>query len=352
MSEIRLGKDLKNNKDMHIDTFDREKNNYNINIFGQVAAGADAVALKLVGDDDRCFIVDVEGELRHIADNYTNISLGFGYKNNINPFQLIPIYDAFTDSYAVDMDEKISNLVGLILLIDSLIGEPINNCTPIIPSLISRVIKGMYKRVDTKKEAPAMTDFYKELSISADNNSLFHEELVSLASKIKLFIKGEVFDLLDRQTSIELGNEDRVIISLDSLDETMKPIVTYVSLIFLHENIFKGKKKEKTRIIWNIANLLESESLHGLANKLIRIGRVNSIGITSICKCNVSRGDLLHVLSTNSGMNILLANDRESVYNLKKCFGLAEEEVNFLENAKLNECVVLNGRHSNCILLY
>jgi len=371
-----------------IDFYDRKKlNNSNITVIGQAGSGktffVSLLTMRSALRGVRTVIIDPEGEYRKltIALGGSHIYLGTESKENINPFDIeeadILDEDGFpTGVKTVEINDKASDILNLIaVMAGGLTGGQRSIVSQITQNLyyergITEDPKSLY--VDEpyfdpitnnfyhdgmKKQMPTFSDFHASLEDYGRREE--DEEIIKLASALRMFKRGGIYGLFDCYTSSNLNNfasAPIVTFNISSLEEgILRPIGMYVALSWTWEKFIKKNPHIKKRIVCDEAWMLVSKNMAGsdftaqfLENASRRIRKRNggllvaSQNFTEFAESSQGRAVL-----TNAVVNIFLHQDSTDIDLLQDTFKLSDGEKLFLLKAKRGEILIrLHGESS------
>lgn len=371
-----------------IDFYDRKKlNNSNITVIGQAGSGktffVSLLTMRSALRGVRTVIIDPEGEYQKltVALGGAHIYLGAESKENINPFDIeeedVLDEDGFpTGVKIVKVNNKASDVLNLIaVMAGGLTGGQRSIVSQITQNLyyergITEDAKSLYVKDPyfdpvtknfyhdgMKKPMPTFSDFHSALDDYGRREA--DEEIIKLASALKMFKKGGIYGLFDCHTSQNLNNfasAPIVTFNISSLEEgILRPIGMYVALTWTWEKFIKKNHHIKKRIVCDEAWMLVSKNMAGsdftaqfLENASRRIRKRNggllvaSQNFTEFAESSQGRAVL-----TNAVVNIFLHQDSTDIDLLQDTFKLSDGEKLFLLKAKRGEILIrIHGESS------
>lgn len=371
-----------------IDFYDRKKlNNSNITVIGQAGSGktffVSLLTMRSALRGVRTVIIDPEGEYQKltVALGGAHIYLGAESKENINPFDIeeedVLDEDGFpTGVKIVKVNNKASDILNLIaVMAGGLTGGQRSIVSQITQNLyyergITEDAKSLYVKDPyfdpvtknfyhdgMKKPMPTFSDFHSALDEYGRREA--DEEILKLASALKMFKKGGIYGLFDCHTSQNLNNfasAPIVTFNISSLEEgILRPIGMYVALTWTWEKFIKKNHHIKKRIVCDEAWMLVSKNMAGsdftaqfLENASRRIRKRNggllvaSQNFTEFAESSQGRAVL-----TNAVVNIFLHQDSTDIDLLQDTFKLSDGEKLFLLKAKRGEILIrIHGESS------
>lgn len=371
-----------------IDFYDRKKlNNSNITVIGQAGSGktffVSLLTMRSALRGVRTVIIDPEGEYQKltVALGGAHIYLGAESKENINPFDIeeedVLDEDGFpTGVKIVKVNNKASDILNLIaVMAGGLTGGQRSIVSQITQNLyyergITEDAKSLYVKDPyfdpvtknfyhdgMKKPMPTFSDFHSALDDYGRREA--DEEIIKLASALKMFKKGGIYGLFDCHTSQNLNNfasAPIVTFNISSLEEgILRPIGMYVALTWTWEKFIKKNHHIKKRIVCDEAWMLVSKNMAGsdftaqfLENASRRIRKRNggllvaSQNFTEFAESSQGRAVL-----TNAVVNIFLHQDSTDIDLLQDTFKLSDGEKLFLLKAKRGEILIrIHGESS------
>ena len=371
-----------------IDFYDRKKlNNSNITVIGQAGSGktffVSLLTMRSALRGVRTVIIDPEGEYQKltVALGGAHIYLGAESKENINPFDIeeedVLDEDGFpTGVKIVKVNNKASDILNLIaVMAGGLTGGQRSIVSQITQNLyyergITEDAKSLYVKDPyfdpvtknfyhdgMKKPMPTFSDFHSALDEYGRREA--DEEIIKLASALKMFKKGGIYGLFDCHTSQNLNNfasAPIVTFNISSLEEDiLRPIGMYVALTWTWEKFIKKNHHIKKRIVCDEAWMLVSKNMAGsdftaqfLENASRRIRKRNggllvaSQNFTEFAESSQGRAVL-----TNAVVNIFLHQDSTDIDLLQDTFKLSDGEKLFLLKAKRGEILIrIHGESS------
>lgn len=363
-----------------IDFYDKTKlNNANATIFGKSGSGktffVSLLTMRSAARGVRTAIIDPEGEYRPITEALggAHINIAPGSKHFINPFDIeadeeLDEKTGMISEY-VDINAKISDLMNLIAVMNG-------GLDPEERALVSEVLRNLYEKrgitADPKslkisedfydeasetfftegkdKPMPVFSDFYEELQSMALKQQ--SNTLSSMVTSLKIFKKGEVYDLFDTQTSDSLKNfKNAPIVTFDisKLEESiLRPIGMYITLQWTWEKFVKKNPTVVKRVVCDEAWMLVNTNMAGhemtgqfLENAARRIRKRN--GGLVIASQNFREFDESkqgRTVLNNAQVKFFLQQDAIDINALQDRFHLSDGEANYLLRAKRGELLL------------
>ena len=208
----------------------------------------------------------------------------------------------------------------------------------------------------------SLTDFNRLLTEFADREQ--NDNIKRIANSMKMFVKGGIYDLFDRQTSDDLvGFFDKPIICFDvsQLEESiLRPIGMYISLTWTWEKFIKKNPKIKKRIICDEAWMLVNKNMAGheftsqfLENASRRIRKRNGgLMVASQNFKEFADNPQGKAVLTNAVVNIFLQQSSTDIDDVQETFRLSNGEKGFLLTAKRGEMLIRHKGESSVVLAY
>ena len=370
-----------------MDFYDRSiLNNSNMTVFGQAGSGKSyflsLLTLRSALKGIRTVIIDPEGEYKKLSQTMGGayIKIAPRVSTGINPFDIEPEYDEETNSMRVDIKSKIADNLNLIAV---MVGGLDNEAKAVVSGILAKMYdeKGFTEEPlslmsdnvtfnpetgemihNVRKTMPTISDFYRLLDAFAEKEQ--NERIKTLANTVKMFTKGEIYDLFDRQTSTELsGFFDRPIITFDvsQLEENiLRPIGMYVAMTWTWEKFIKKNPKIKKRIICDEAWMLVKKNMPGneytadfLEKAARRIRKRNGgLLVASQNFKEFADNPSGEAVLTNAIVNIFLQQSSTDIEAVKKTFMLSDGEKGFLLTAKRGEMLIRSNGESCVALAY
>lgn len=373
---ILIGNNMSTPTPIIMDFFDKfESPNPNINVFGKSGSGKSffvaLLTMRSAARGIRTVIIDPENEFKPITSNLGGkwVSIARGSKDFINPFDVESEEDPDTGINTVNVGNKISELANLVEVmgqglekhLSSVVTEVLSETykvAGITEDPVSLVIPGETYDEETEtfypdgkpKDMPTFGDFHKLLEARAAKDG--DPELNQLATTLRQFTQGHLYDMFDTQTSQTLKNlEDAPIITFDisTLEENLlRPIGMYVVMQWTWEKFIKKNQHIKKRIVVDEAWMMVNPNMSGhemtasfLETAARRIRKRNgSLLVASQNFREFTRTDEGMAVLSNSETKFLLGQDPNDVDSIQGQFRLSDGEINFLQTASLGEFLV------------
>lgn len=370
-----------------MDFYDRSiLNNSNVTVFGQAGSGKSfflsLLTLRSALKDIRTVIIDPEGEYKNLTKTMGGayIKLAPNVATGINPFDVEEELDPDTKVMRVDLKSKIADNLNLIAV---MVGGIDKEAKSVVASVLGQMYdeKGFTEDPlslmsdeasfdpttgemvhNVKKAMPTLSDFYRLLDAYAERED--NKNIKALANTMKMFCRGGIYDLFDRQTSKELqGFFDMPIICFDvsMLEESiLRPIGMYISLTWTWEKFVKKNPQIKKRIICDEAWMLMNKNMAGaeftaqfLENTSRRIRKRNG-GLLVASQNFVEFADNPQgkAVLTNAVVNIFLQQSSTDIEAVQETFRLSDGEKEFLLTAKRGEMLIRCKGESTVALAY
>lgn len=378
-SGVFIGQNYVTGTPILIDFYDKSKlNNSNITVFGKAGSGktffVSLLTMRSAGRGVRTVIIDPEGEYYPVTKSLggSHIYIAPGSDSFINPFDIESeqhLNEDGSTTETVDVKAKVADVLNLIEVMSG-------GMTAEERSLVSMTIRRVYNnkgitenpdslRVSESyydsdsdifyqegkmKPMPTFSDFHGELEKVAVQEQ--NESLKRLATSLRMFKKGEVYELFDTQTSENLRNfKDAPIVTFDisRLDENiLRPVGMYVALQWTWEKFVKKNPKIQKRVVCDEAWMLVNPNMAGhemtaqfLENCARRIRKRN--GGLLVASQNFREFDSSEqgrAVLTNATVNIFLQQDPVDISSLKDRFNLSDGESSFLLRAQRGEMLI------------
>lgn len=365
-----------------IDFFNRRVlGNANVFISGASGAGktffTSLFILRSGLEGIRTLIIDPENEYGACTQALNGISIKIGQNstNMINPFDIdweIEIDDNGepTGRKFVDIKSKISELLNLIYVMCP------QNFTDDIKSDVSEVLMNLYEEIGINerteslyedyqhfdevtgeyinskilKKMPCMSDFYNKLYSYAEQRN--DNELLKVAKSLKIYTKGNIYDLFDCHSTINISDFDEApIIRFDISgieDNVLRPIGMHIVNTWATNKFVKRNLNQKKRLVVDEAWLMLQQNIKGsettalfLENSARRIRKYNG----SLCCVSqnfrefVSRPEGLAILS-NSAVKLFLKQTPEDINAVGDRFLMSDGEKSFLLRASRGDVLL------------
>lgn len=373
---ILIGNNMSTPTPIIMDFFDKfESPNPNINVFGKSGSGKSffvaLMTMRSAARGIRTVIIDPENEFKPITENLGGkwVSIARGSEDFINPFDVESEVHPDTGENVVNIGDKVSELANLIEVmgqglerhVSSVVTEVLRDTYEVAgitedPASLKVVGETIDKETGTfypdgrPKDMPTFGDFHKLLVKRAEQEG--DAELNRLATTLRQFTKGHLYDMFDTQTSPGLKNlEDAPIITFDisTLEENLlRPIGMYVVMQWTWEKFVKKNQQIKKRIVCDEAWMMVNPNMAGhemtasfLETAARRIRKRNgSLLVASQNFREFTRSDEGMAVLSNSETKFLLGQDPNDVDAIQGQFRLSDGEINFLQTAGLGEFLV------------
>ena len=209
---------------------------------------------------------------------------------------------------------------------------------------------GVYTSGKVLKEMPCMTDFYNLLNEYAEKHQNY--ELIRVAKSLKIYTKGNIYDLFDCHSTVNIGDFDEApIIRFDISgieDDVLRPIGMHIVNTWSMNKFVKRNLNQKKRLVVDEAWLMLQQSIKGseytalfLENSARRIRKYNG----SLCCVSqnfrefVSRSEGLAILS-NTAVKIFLKQTPEDINAVGDRFLMSDGEKSFLLRASRGDVLL------------
>lgn len=358
-----------------LDFYDRSiLNNSNVTVFGQAGAGKSfflsLLTLRSALRGIRTVIIDPEGEYKPLTEKMGGayIKLAPNVRMGINPFDIEEEYDEETKTTTVDIKSKIADNLNLIAI---MVGGLDNEAKSVVSMILGQMYdeKGFTEDPASlmseestfnpetgeiihhqRKAMPTLSDFYRLLDSYAKKTE--NISIQKIANSLKMFVKGGIYDLFDRQTSEGLtGLFNKPIITFDvsQLEEgILRPIGMYIALTWTWEKWIKKTPKIKKRIICDEAWMLVNRNMQGheftsqfLENCSRRIRKRNGgLLVASQNFMEFADNPQGKAVLTNAMVNIFLSQSATDIEAVQETFRLSDGEKGFLLTAKRGEMLI------------
>lgn len=382
------GVNLSTNTPMFINFYNKkELNNANITVFGNSGSGktffVSLLTLRSAVQGIKTVIIDPEGEYVKLtkALGGVHIYIAPNSDNFINPFDLEEEFEIDSDgnptgTKVVDIKTKAGDILNLI----SVMAESLS---PAERSIVSTTIMELYANFgftenpdslytnepyfdeDTgrlytegmKKRMPQFSDFYNLLKEKIKQKN--KQELVGLLDTLRIFKKGEIFEMFDCQSTVDSEEfEAAPIITFDvsRLEENiLRPIGMYIALSWTMEKFVKKNPEQLKRVICDEAWMLVNKNMagneytaHFLNNSARRIRKRNGgLLIASQNYIEFAENEEAQAVLQNSAVNIFMKQSDTDLDAVQKKFKLSNGEISFLEKCGQGQFLIkLNGESS------
>lgn len=384
---IFLGANLSTGTPVYLDFFDRSVlNNSNVTVFGASGSGKtfflSLLIMRSILRKTKTVVIDPEGEYKTVtkALGGAHIYISPDSETRINPFdveeeEILDDNNNPTGEKVVRLKDKVSDVLNLIAVMAG-------GITQEQKSLLSHVITELYK--DTgftddpqslyiqesfldeetgvfynegmKKPMPTFSDFYEKLiQIAEKENS---DELSRLIKSLKMFKKGEIYDMFDCQTSEDIKdfkNSPMVTFDVSKLEEgILRPIGMYIAMSWTWEKLIKKNTKDKKLVLCDEAWMLVNKNMSGYeytsqfletASRRIR-KRKGGLVVASQNFIEFENNPQGKAVLTNASVNIFLKQDSTDIDAVQNTFKLSDGERNFLLSSKQGELLIKMGTES------
>lgn len=378
---IFLGLNMVTGTPMFLDMYDRSLlNNGNMTVFGASGSGktflVSLMTARSVIKGINTAIVDPEGEYINFAKTLggRHVSIAPNATTRINPMDIYEEFDEKKNKKIVNIKGKISDVLNLIAMMNG-------GLDPEQRSVVSLVLRDLYaidwgitEDVDSlftkeesynpttkefihageRKQMPTFSDFYAKLNSYVNENP--QQNLRSLVNSLKMFTKGNVYDLWDCQTSEDLknlGDYPIIVFDVSALeDQMLRTIGMQSCLTWIWESWVKKEHVRKKRIIideaWMMVdpNMAGSEYTAAFLNVAARRCRKRKAGLLVASQSFhefVSNPQGLAVLM-NSSVNMFLRTESIAIDAVQQTFKLSDGERNFLMSAQKGQVLIrMNG---------
>lgn len=373
---ILVGYNMSTPTPIIMDFFDKfESPNPNINVFGKSGSGksyfVSLLTMRSAARGIRTVIIDPENEYKTITENLGGkyVSIARGSKSFLNPFDVESEIDPDTGVNTVNIGDKISEIANLVEVMGqglethvlSVVTEVIRETYNIAgitedPQSLKMVGEtydeetGQFYPEGRPKPMPTFGDFHKLLERRAERDK--DKDLSRLATTLRQYTKGNLYDMFDTQTSPDLRNlTDAPIITFDisTLEENLlRPIGMYIVMQWTWENFIKKNQHIAKRVVCDEAWMMVNPNMAGhemtggfLEKAARRIRKRNgSLLVASQNFREFTRSDEGMAVLSNSETKFLLGQDPNDVDSIQGQFRLSDGEITFLETAGLGEFLV------------
>jgi type IV secretory pathway VirB4 component len=372
---VFLGINLATATPVLLDFYDRGiLNNSNITVFGQAGAGKSyflsTLTLRSALRGIRTVFIDPEGEYRPLTEKMGGayIKLAPNVAMGLNPFDIEEELDEDTGRMKVDIKSKIADNLNLIAV---MVGGLDNEAKAVVSMILRQMYdeRGFTENPESlmseevtfnpitgemihnaRKAMPTLSDFHRLLDSYAKKTE--NTAIQKLSNSLRMFVKGGIYDLFDRQTSEGLtGLFEKPIITFDvsQLEEgILRPIGMYIALSWTWEKFIKKTPDIKKRIICDEAWMLVNKNMQGseftasfLENCSRRIRKRNG-GLLVASQNFMEFADNAQgkAVLTNAMCNIFLSQSSTDIEGIKETFRLSDGERDFLLTAKRGEMLL------------
>lgn len=378
---IFLGLNMVTGTPMFLDMYDRSLlNNGNMSVFGASGSGktflVSLMTARSVIKGINTAIVDPEGEYINFAKELggRHVSVAPNSNTRINPLDIYEEFDEKKNKKVVNVKGKISDVLNLIAIMNGGLDSEQRSVVSLVLRDLYTLDWGITEDADSlftqeerynpvtkefihageRKQMPTFSDFYEKLSVYVDSNP--QPNLKSLANALRIYTRGNVYDLWDCQTSEDLKNLGEypiIVFDVSALeDQILRTIGMYSSLTWIWESWVKKEHVRKKRIIvdeaWMMVdpNMAGSEYTAGFLNVAARRCRKRQAGLLVASQSFhefVSNPKGLAVLM-NSSVNMFLRTESIAIDAVQQTFKLSDGERNFLMSAQKGQVLIrMNG---------
>lgn len=371
-----------------IDFYDRKiLTNSNITVLGQSGFGktffVSLLTLRSTLRGIRTVIIDPEGDYKKLTEAVggSHILLAPDSKECINPFDIEEADVMDDDGYPtgvkiVSINDKVADLLNLIeVMAGGMTGSQQSTSAGLLQQLyydkkitedpeslyvtepyFDEVTKEFYHD-GMKKPMPTFSDFHLKLEEYGIKNN--DAEIKALASTLRMFKKGGIYDLFDCHTSPHLANFTNapiVTFNVANLEENiLRPIGMYIALSWTWEKFVKKNPHIKKRVVCDEAWMLVSKSMAGseysakfLENAARRIRKRNGGLLVASQNFSEFTNSLQgQAVLKQAVTNIFLRQDSSDLDTLQDMFKLSDGEKLFLMQARRGQILVrMHGESS------
>lgn len=322
--------------------FDRFKlENANSLILGKAGSGKSyLVKLEILrslmfGTD--VIVIDPENEYRALANatggTYLNFSLNSD--SRINPFDLPLPYEGETG-------EDI--LRTAIVTVHSLISLMVGGLTPEEDNMLDRALLAAYARkgitidpVTHNQPPPVMGELVALLQTIPGSQSL--------VARLSKYVSGTFAGLFNQPTNIDL-NSGFLVFSIRDLEESLRPIASYMFLSFIWNKI-RHELRKRLLIIDEAWILLEHEDSAAYLYSFAKRARKYYLGMTTISQDVEDFLDSKYGRSiiNNTSLQILLKQSTTAIDKVAGAFNLTEGEKLLLLESDIGEGLFFAGQN-------
>lgn len=384
---VYLGLNEYTGNNVMIDFYDKHAvNNTNLSIFGRAGSGktffTSLLIMRSALKGIQSAIIDPEGEYCGMARAMGGVVIDLNPNSTtmINPFEVSEEEEMtnegkLTGRTLINLQEKYGDLVDLICVCA-------NDVDQEQKSLISSVIVKLYQRFGITedpaslydktimsenghiypngkpKRMPQFNDFYNLLSeeiqnrIKVDPNDPGTLALRRMQNKLGMFRAGQVYPLLDCQSSINIKAIQEapiVVFNVSRLEEgTLRPIGMYIAMSYIWDKIVKRNYNIRKRVIVDEAWMLLNEGYAGreytatfLEKSARRIRKRNaglcvaSQNFIEFATCSQGQAVLM-----NTAVKMFFKQNETDIDALQEKFKISNGERNFLMQSKTGEMLI------------
>lgn len=222
----------------------------------------------------KAMVIDPEGEYRGLAAAVNGLHFRFtpSMKQRFNPFDIEPSYDEQTDTYYLDIAEKMDDISSLVkTVLETQFGQRISVEEA---ALLGRAIRFEYNSrgifeddpnsiyetggVDTPEGFRSGT-YVKEMpTFSSLSETIINESAGSrLYDVLSNFREGGVYSYFDGQTSVNLKDYPLVVFDITELkNEDSKMVAMYVLLAWMTNNFVRKDRHIQKHVVADEAWLM------------------------------------------------------------------------------------------------
>lgn len=358
--------------------------NANVTVFGRSGSGktffVSLITMRSAIQGVKTVIIDPEGEYIKLTQALggVHIYIAPDSDNFINPFDIEE--EVELDSEGIPTGNKVVDIKTKAADILNLISVMAGELTAAQRSLCSTTILNLYKKFGftenpdslytnepffdektgklytegMKKRMPQFSDFYDLLKRTIEKEN--KKELIPLLDTLKIFKKGEIYEMFDCQSSVDnVSFETAPIITFDvsRLEENvLRPIGMYIALSWTMEKFIKKNPDLLKRVICDEAWMLVNKNMAGneytaqfLNNCARRIRKRNGgLLIASQNYVEFAENQDAQSVLQNSSVNIFLKQTETDIDALQAKFKLSDGEKGFLTTCSKGQFLIrMNG---------
>lgn len=385
---VFLGVNLHTYTPVYVNFYDRNiLANSNFTVFGSTGSGktyfVSLLTLRSTLKGIKTTIIDPEGEYGRLTSALggSTIHISPNSSTRINPFDVEEEEETDkegrpTGEKTVRIKEKVSDVLNLIAVMagglsreqESLVAAVLSelyasfgfnenpnslyiNEEAFDPNTGQLYMKGK------KKPMPTFSDFHNALTNYA--NKMQSDELRRLSNALRMFKKGEVYDMFDSETSSNIDFKNSPIITFDisQLEESvLRPIGMYIALSWTWEKFIKKNPEVKKRIVCDEAWMLVNKNMAGheytgaFLEKCARRIRKRNGGLLVASQGfeEFKNNEQGKAVLTNATTNIFLGQESTDLDAVQETFKLSDGETGFLKTCKRGELLIKTGQ-DGCI---
>ena len=356
-------------------------NNTNINVFGKAGSGksyfVSLLTLRSAMRGVVTVIIDPEKEYDKIAREANGLVLRIATdsQDRLNLFEIEseaiidPVNELPTGKHEVRVKDKISDLLNVIaVMAGGLTHEQISGVSVVLANLYKRFgitsdpdslfyadgdfdeNTGTFYTAGKRKTMPTFSDFHDDLTLYAETKE--GVALRSLATTLKMFKKGGVYDLFDCQSTVDLSDWQKypiICFDVSSLEENLlRPIGMYIALSWTWEKFGKKNFYIKKRVVCDEAWMLVSKKMagHEYTEKFLeamarRIRKRNGgLLIASQNFIEFTQSETGKSILTNAAVQFFLRQSTSDIDAVQDVFKISDGERRFLLRAGLGEILL------------